>query len=97
MSEREQKFCVGKTSLHQIRNRNEARVAQIMPSLLAELNLELDSIDIQDVFALALNKLPPHYSRRWLSCSWNWAMRTPFASRCARPSRWCRPAPTTDL
>ena len=60
MSEREQKLCVGKTPLHQIRNRNEARVAQIMPSLFAELNLELDSIDIQDVFALALNKLPPH-------------------------------------
>ena len=58
MSEREQKLCVGKTPLHQIRNRNEARVAQIMPSLFAELNLELDSIDIQDVFALALNKLP---------------------------------------
>ena len=32
-----------------------------MPSLFAELNLELDSLDIQDVFALALNKLPPHY------------------------------------
>ena len=61
MSEREQKLCVGKTPLHQIRNRNEARVAQIMLSLFAELNLELDSIDIQDVFALALNKLPPHY------------------------------------
>ena len=61
MSEREQKLCVGKAPLHQIRNRNEARVAQIMPSLFTELNLELDSIDIQDVFALALNKLPPHY------------------------------------
>ena len=61
MSEREQERCVGKTPLHQIRNRNEARVAQIMPSLFAELNLELDSIDIQDVFALALSKLPPHY------------------------------------
>ncbi len=61
MSEREQKLCVGKTPLHQIRNRNEARVAQIMPSLFAESNLELDAIDIQDVFALALNKLPPHY------------------------------------
>tara|TARA_A100001037_G_C15053045_1_gene591055 strand:- start:1023 stop:1133 length:111 start_codon:yes stop_codon:yes gene_type:complete len=36
MSEREQKLCVGKTPLHQIRNRNEARVAQIMPSLFAE-------------------------------------------------------------
>ena len=60
MSEREQKLCVGKTPLHQIRNRNEARLDQIMPSLFAELNLELDSIDIQDVFALALNKLPPH-------------------------------------
>ena len=61
MSEREQKLCVGKTPLHQIRNRNEARVAQIMPLLFAESNLELDAIDIQDVFALALNKLPPHY------------------------------------
>ena len=61
MSEREQKLCVGKTPLHQIRNRNEARVAQIMPSLFAESNLELYAIDIQDVFALALNKLPPHY------------------------------------
>ena len=61
MSEREQKLCVGKTPLHETRNRNGARVAQIMPSLFAELNLELDSIDIQDVLALALNKLPPHY------------------------------------
>ena len=61
MSEREQKLCVGKTPLHQIRNRNEARVASNMTSLFAESNLELDAIDIQDVFALALNKLPPHY------------------------------------
>ena len=61
MLELEQKLCVGKTSLHQIRNRNKERVAQIMPSLLAELSLQLDSIDIQDVFALVLNKLPPHY------------------------------------
>ena len=97
MSEREQELCVGKTPLHQNRNRNEARVAQIMPSLFGELNLELGSIDIQDVFALARNKLPPHYVQRWPWCSWNWAMRTPFASRCARLSRRCRPAPTTDL
>ena len=41
MSEREQERCVGKTPLHQIRNRNEARVAQIMPSLFGELNPEL--------------------------------------------------------
>jgi hypothetical protein len=56
-----EKLYVGKTPLHQIRNRNEERVSLIMPGVLAELAYEPESLDIQDIYALALNNLPPHY------------------------------------
>ena len=56
-----QKLYLGKTPLHQIRNRNEERVFQFMPSVIEGLDYEPESLDIQDIYALALNKLPPHY------------------------------------
>lgn len=61
MLEEQQKLYLGKTPVHQIRNRNEERVLQFMPSILEELDHEPESLDIQDIYALTLNKLPPHY------------------------------------
>ena len=55
-------YYYGKTPLGQIRNRNEGRVIEMLASVLEEAEgFEADSIDIQDVYALALNKLPRHY------------------------------------
>ena len=61
MLEEQQKLYLDKTPVHQIRNRNEERVLQFMPSILEELDHEPESLDIQDIYALTLNKLPPHY------------------------------------
>lgn len=46
-----------------IRNRNERRVAEIMPELLAEeyRDFIFDPLDIQDIYALTLNLLPARY------------------------------------
>lgn len=48
--------------LDRIRNRNEARVAALLGEVLAEdPDWSPDFIDIQDIYALTLNKLPAHY------------------------------------
>lgn len=56
------KYIVNDYSLEHIRNRHETAVAEIMRDKLA---LEDDfcgcRICIEDVFALTLNVLPPHY------------------------------------
>lgn len=46
-----------------IRNRNERRVAQLMPEILDEYyeNYIFEHLDIQDIYALALNLLPSRY------------------------------------
>jgi hypothetical protein len=45
-----------------IRNRNELRVLKLMPQVLAEhLDYKPDYLDIQDIYALTLNNLPPRY------------------------------------
>ena len=55
-------YSFGKTPLGQIRNRNEGRVVKMLAGVLEEVEgFEPDSIDIQDIYALALNKLPAHY------------------------------------
>ncbi|HIG56964.1 MAG TPA: competence protein ComFB [Candidatus Handelsmanbacteria bacterium] len=56
-----QQLYVGKTPVHQIRNRNEERVFQVMPAVLQALDYEPDSLDVQAIYALVLNKLPLHY------------------------------------
>lgn len=50
--------------LGSIRNRNEERVAKLMPKVLAEfLDYKPSYLDIQDIYALTLNNLPPRYKQ----------------------------------
>ena len=45
-----------------IRNRNETRVIRHLRSILKEYPYyQPDTLDIQDIYALTLNKLPAHY------------------------------------
>jgi len=47
---------------HSIRNRNEARVIDLIPGVLAEFpSLCPSRTDIEDIYALTLNKLPARY------------------------------------
>ena len=58
----EERYFYGKTPLGQIRNRNELRVIDMLPEVLGKIEgLGDDSIDVQDIYALALNNLPAHY------------------------------------
>ncbi len=58
----EARYIFGNTSLYRIRNRNELRVIKNLPNILQEHpGYKLDTLDIQDIYALALNKLPAHY------------------------------------
>ena len=60
--ELEEKYQVGDISLYQIRNRNEERVIKFLPDVLLEFpDYQPDSFNLKDIYALALNKLPPHY------------------------------------
>ncbi len=48
--------------LGNIHNRNEQRVIKLMPQVLAEhLDYRPSYLDVQDIFALTLNNLPPRY------------------------------------
>ena len=50
--------------LGSIRNRNEERVVKLMPAVLAEfLDYKPSYLDIQDIYALTLNNLPPRYKQ----------------------------------
>jgi hypothetical protein len=50
--------------LGNIRNRNEERVIRLMPQVLAEhLDYRPSYLDIQDIYALTLNNLPPRYKQ----------------------------------
>lgn len=56
------KYEVNGVPLGNIRNRNEERVAKLLPAALAEcLDYRPSYLDIQDIFALTLNNLPPRY------------------------------------
>jgi hypothetical protein len=58
----QKKYEVGGVPLENIRNRNELRVIKLMPQVLAEhLDYRPSYLDIQDIYALALNNLPPRY------------------------------------
>jgi hypothetical protein len=47
---------------HRIRNRNEPRVLRHLRGILKEFpDYRPDTLDIQDIYALTLNKLPAHY------------------------------------
>ena len=48
--------------LSRICNKNEKRVIQAMEKILATIDdWEPEALDIQDIYALALNNLPPRY------------------------------------
>jgi len=50
--------------LGNIRNRNEERVAKLMPTVLAEyLDYKPSYLDVQDIYALTLNNLSPRYKQ----------------------------------
>ncbi|MFP3999554.1 MAG: late competence development ComFB family protein [Desulfosalsimonas sp.] len=49
-----------------IRNRNEVRVIKIMEQVLPEYpDVSRDVINIQDIYALALNMLPARYTQQF--------------------------------
>lgn len=58
----QKKYEINGVPLDNIRNRNELRVIKLMPQVLAEhLDYRPDYLDLQDIFALTLNNLPPRY------------------------------------
>jgi len=59
--EEKQHLFACKTPLQQIGNRNEESIFQRMPGVLQALEYEPQSLDIQDIYTLALNELPPNY------------------------------------
>lgn len=50
--------------LSSIRNRNEHRVAAVLNSALGDAHCHPDPLDIQDMYALALNLLPARYIQK---------------------------------
>ena len=59
------KYKIGATDFYNIRNRNECRVIKALSEFLhTKSTLQLSSKDIQDIYALALNMLPPRYALR---------------------------------
>ena len=55
-------YIFGNMSLYKIRNRNELRVIKHLRDVLQEYpDYAPNTLDIQDVYALTLNKLPAHY------------------------------------
>ena len=60
--DRETLYTFGNTSLHKIRNRNELRVIKLLGEILKEYpDYSPEPLDIEDIYALTLNKLPAHY------------------------------------
>ena len=59
------KYKLGSADFFDIRNRNECRVIKALREfLLTKNSLLLSSKDIEDIYALALNMLPPRYAQR---------------------------------
>lgn len=55
---------LGIIELNGIHNRNEDRVVAFMPEVLHEFpDFDPDRINIQDIYALSLNLLPPRYTQ----------------------------------
>jgi hypothetical protein len=59
------KYKMGNVDFFNIRNRNEGRVIKVLQELLRKKGTPLVSDkDMQDIYALALNALPPRYTQR---------------------------------
>lgn len=64
MSDQIEKYLIGSTDLSRIRNRNEQRVIKMMHKVMSEPpGYQPDDLSLQDIYALALNTLPPRYSQ----------------------------------
>ena len=63
--ELEDKYFFRNISLYRIRNRNELRVIDLFDFVLDEYpTYHPNAFDIQDIYALALNGLTPHYTQQ---------------------------------
>ena len=61
---KQEKYQIGGISVINIRNRNETRVADlIVPTLSEFADYEPTELDVQDIYALTLNKLKPRYAQ----------------------------------
>ena len=61
----EEKYVVLGANLFSIRNRNEPRVIELLPAALGEFpDFSPDMLDIEDIYALALNNLPARYVQK---------------------------------
>ncbi len=61
---KQEKYQIGATSVFNIRNRNESRVADLIIGVLTEFpDYSPEILDIQDIYALTLNKLKPRYAQ----------------------------------
>ena len=59
------KYKMGDVDFFNIRNRNEGRVIKILQEYLQRKgNPLISDKDLQDIYALALNVLPPRYTQR---------------------------------
>jgi len=59
------KYKMGDVDFFNIRNRNEGRVIAVMREYLQRKeNLLISDKDLQDMYALTLNMLPPRYTQR---------------------------------
>jgi len=59
------KYKIGDVDFFNIRNRNEGRVIAVLEEVLAKKGNPLVSAkDTQDIYALALNSLPPRYTQK---------------------------------
>ena len=61
---KKEKYKIGSLSVLNIRNRNETRVAKLISEILVEFpQYQPEDIDLQDIYALTLNKLRPRYTQ----------------------------------
>lgn len=59
------KYTVQGVSLDKIRNKNELRVVRLMPEVLESfIDFHPGIMDIEDIYALTLNNLPPRYVQK---------------------------------
>jgi hypothetical protein len=59
------KYKLGNVDFFNVRNRNEGRVVRVIQELLhAKGDPTISGKDLHDIYALALNALPPRYTQR---------------------------------
>ncbi len=64
MPDKQEKYHINSTDFSEIRNRNEVRVIKMINKVMSEPpGYAPDELSLQDIYALALNALPPRYSQ----------------------------------